>query len=128
MSEKTPNNEEQQKFDFETIHSALCWDGTAPEHKQESRQDLTQVGEGEFVDSRGDIYAPAIRRPVDKEQKYVLREKSDVPEDVRKEIARLKKKFKDRTWTDLYVLAKINLSWTPPPVGTTYQNEDYHFK
>jgi hypothetical protein len=127
MSETAPK-EEQQDLDFEMIHSALCWDETAPERKEESRQDLTQLGEDEFVNSRGDIYAPAIRRPVDKEQKYVLREKNDVPEEVRREITRLKERFPDRTWVDLYLMAKLNLSWTSPPVGTTYRNEDPNFK
>ncbi len=127
MSEKAPL-EQQTDLDFETIHGALCWDDTAPQGKEMLRQDLVQIGEEEFVNACGDRYTPAIRRSIDEEQKYILRTKGDVPEKVRNEIERLKETFTDRTWVDLYVMAKRNLSWTPAPVDTTYYNESENLK
>jgi hypothetical protein len=68
-------------------------------------------GDGKFTNAEGDIYELAIQRDSDWEASYVLREKKDVPEVVRKEIARLKERGSNRSWVDLYRSAVINVEY-----------------
>ena len=101
----------QRELNFEKIHDARCFDGTEPEGREISRQELVPIGDGKFTNAEGDIYELATQRDSDLEAGYFLVEKKNISEAERKEVARLKERGSKRSWVDLYRSAVINIEY-----------------
>lgn len=108
MSPESPQNE-QLKLDFETVHGALCYDGTMPSGKEIFKQDLTPIDEETFTNAAGDVYERAVPRG-DGVDRFVLKEKADVPDEVRAEMERVAKELAGKSWVDYYNVAKTNIA------------------